>query len=102
CVMSCVLAYGTCAVFSTYISHYDVFVLAGAGAISTRPIAVIDPDNRTFTFKPKPDIHLGGGLRIFFNRWLAAVLELSDYLYPEQLENTAIVKGLDANNKPNA
>lgn len=83
-------AYGKFAGFGDFIFHYDFFVLAGAGAISTRPLAVVDPDNRTFTFKPKPDAHLGLGLRIFFNRWLAAVLELSDYIYPEQLENPKI------------
>ena len=83
-------AYGKFAGFGDFIFHYDFFVLAGGGAISTRPLAVIDPDNRTFTFQPKPDIHLGIGLRIFFNRWLAAVLELSDYIYPETLENPNI------------
>jgi outer membrane beta-barrel protein len=95
-------AYGKFAGFGDFIFHYDFFLLGGAGAISTRPIAVIDPDNRTFTFKPKPDIHLGGGLRIFFNRWLAAVLEVSDYIYPEQLENPTIQAGLDSTGKPNA
>jgi outer membrane beta-barrel protein len=83
-------AYGKFAGFGDFIFHYDFFVLGGAGAISTRPIAVIDPDNRTFQFSPKADIHLGGGLRIFFNRWLAMVLEISDYIYPEQLEATTI------------
>jgi outer membrane beta-barrel protein len=94
-------AYGKFAGFGDFIFHYDVFVLAGAGAISTRPIAVIDPDNRTFTFKPKVDVHLGGGLRIFFNRWLALTLEVSDYLYFEKLENPKIADGLDPKtNKP--
>ena len=86
-------AYGKFAGFGDFIFHYDFFVLAGGGAISTRPLAVIDPDNRTFTFQPKPDIHLGIGLRIFFNRWLAAILELSDYIYPETLENPVIAAG---------
>jgi hypothetical protein len=36
---------------------------------------------------------VGGGLRIFFNRWLAMVLEVSDYIYSEQLENTSIATG---------
>lgn len=95
-------AYGKFAGFGDFIFHYDVFVLAGAGAISTRPIAVIDPDNRTFTFKPKVDVHIGGGLRIFFNRWLAATLEVSDYIFFDKLENPIIAEGPDAQNKPNA
>jgi outer membrane beta-barrel protein len=86
-------AYGKFAGFGDFIFHYDFFILAGAGAISTRPIAVIDPDNRTFTFQPKVNGHAGGGLRIFFNRWLAMVLEVSDYIYAEKLENTQIATG---------
>jgi outer membrane beta-barrel protein len=83
-------AYGKFAGFGDFIFHYDIFVLGGVGAISTRPIAVIDPDNRTFTFKPKVDVHIGGGLRIFFNRWLAATLEVSDYIFFDKLENPQI------------
>ncbi len=86
-------AYGKFAGFGDFIFHYDIFLHAGGGVISTRPIANIDPDNRTFTFKPKPMGQFGGGLRIFFNRWLAAVLEVTDYLYSEQLENTTIATG---------
>lgn len=88
-------AYGKFAGFGDFIFHYDFFVLGGVGAISTRPVAVIDPDNRTFSFKPKVDIHLGGGLRIFFNRWLALTLEISDYIYFEKLENPTIADGND-------
>jgi outer membrane beta-barrel protein len=89
-------AYGKFAGFGDFIFHYDIFLHAGAGAISTRPIAVIDPDNRTFTFQPKPMGQIGGGIRIFFNRWLAAVLEVSDYIYPEKLENPQIAAGAGA------
>lgn len=83
-------AYGKFAGFSDFIFHYDFFVLAGGGVVSTRPIAVVDPDNRTFSFKPKPAGHIGGGLRIFFNRWLAATIEVSDYIFSDELENPTI------------
>ena len=69
-------AYGKFAGFGDFIFHYDFYVVGGVGAISTRPIAVIDPDYRTFDFKPKVDFRVGGGLRIFFNRWFAAMLEV--------------------------
>jgi outer membrane beta-barrel protein len=95
-------AYGKFAGFSDFIFHYDFLVLGGVGAISTRPIAVVDPDNRTFSFKPKVSFHVGGGLRIFFNRWFAAVLEVSDYIFFDELENPVIAKGIDMNGKPNA
>ena len=79
--------YGKFAGMSDFIFHYDVYMVGGAGALSTRPIAVIDPDNRKFEFKPKLTFNGGVGLRIFINRWLAANLEIRDYLYNEQLES---------------
>lgn len=99
---SYVPAYGKFAGFGDFIFHYDFYALGGVGAISTRPIAVIDPDNRTFTFKPKVSFHVGAGLRIFINRWFAAMLEVSDYIFVEDLENPKISSGVDAKGKPNA
>ncbi len=95
-------AYGKFAGFSDFIFHYDFYVLGGVGAISTRPIAVVDPDNRTFDFKPRVDIHVGGGLRIFFNRWFAAMLEVSDYIFFDELENPTIASGIGSDGKLNA
>ena len=82
--------YGKFAGFSKFIFHYDAYVVGGVGFIDTRPIAVIDPDNRDFQFKPKLDFDVGIGLRIFFNRWFAMNLEVRDYIYDEQLENTCV------------
>ncbi len=93
-------AYGKFAGFGDFIFHYDFFVVAGGGMISTRPIAVIDPDNRSFSFKPKPNAHLGGGLRVFLNRWAAVMLEVSDYVFMDELENPVIADGLDGNGRP--
>lgn len=97
---SYVPAYGKFAGFGDFIFHYDFYVLGGVGAISTRPIAVVDPDNRTFDFKPKVAFHVGGGLRIFFNRWFAAMLEVSDYIFFDELENPSIPEGLKAQQNP--
>ncbi|AUX41920.1 uncharacterized protein SOCE26_033450 [Sorangium cellulosum] len=83
-------AYGKFAGFSDFIFHYDFYVLGGVGAISTRPLAVVDPDNRTFDWKPKLAFHVGGGLRIFFNRWFAAMFEVSDYIFFDELENPRV------------
>jgi outer membrane beta-barrel protein len=93
-------AYGKFAGFGDFIFHYDFFVLGGVGAISTRPIAVVDPDNRVFQFEPKVNFKVGGGIRIFFNRWLAAVLEVSDYIFFDKLENPQIAEGLNAQQDP--
>lgn len=99
---SYVPAYGKFAGFGDFIFHYDVYVVGGVGAISTRPIAVVDPDNRTFDFEPKISFNAGGGLRIFFNRWFAAMLEIRDYIFFDKLENPAIATGIDAKGKPKA
>jgi outer membrane beta-barrel protein len=76
--------------FGNFIFHYDAYVVGGVGVLSTRPIPVIDPDNRKFSFSPKLNFNLGLGLRIFFNRWLAMNVEVRDYIFQEQLENMTV------------
>jgi outer membrane beta-barrel protein len=95
-------AYGKFAGFSDFIFHYDFYVVGGVGAISTRPVAVVDPDNRTFDFEPKIAFNVGGGLRIFFNRWFAVMAEVRDYIFFDDLENPAIAEGVNAEGIPNA
>lgn len=84
---SYVFAYGKFAGVGDFIFEYDAYVLGGVGAISTRPIAVIDPDNRNFEYKPKLAFDAGIGLRIFFTRWFALNVAVKDYIYPEKLES---------------
>jgi outer membrane beta-barrel protein len=84
---SYVFAYGKFAGFGDFIFEYDAYVLGGVGALSTRPIAVIDPDNRNFEYKPKVAFDAGLGLRIFFSRWFAVNVAVKDYIYNETLEN---------------
>ena len=83
-------ANGKFAGFGDFIFHYDAYVVGGVGVLSTRPIPVVDPDNRNFTFEPKLAFNAGFGLKIFFNRWFAAVLEIRDYIFLDQLENLEI------------
>lgn len=82
-------ANGKFAGFQNFIFHYDAYVVGGIGAISTRPIPVIDPDNRNFEFEPKIAFNVGIGLKIFVNRWFAGVLEVRDYIFPDKLESLA-------------
>ena len=84
--------YGKFAGFGDFIFHWDSYVVGGIGAISTRPKAVIDPENRAFQYKAKVAFNAGIGLRVFFNRWLAAFLEVRDYVYNEALENTVVAR----------
>lgn len=82
--------YGKLAGFGDFIFHWDAYVIGGIGAISTRPNAIIDPENRAFKYQPKVAFNVGVGLRVFFNRWLSAFLEVRDYIYSEKIENTTV------------
>jgi outer membrane beta-barrel protein len=82
--------YGKFAGFGDFIFHYDAFIDGGVGVIRTRPIPVIDPDNRKFDWNNYVNFDVGIGFRIFFNRWLAAVLEVRDIMYFEKIEATTI------------
>jgi outer membrane beta-barrel protein len=83
--------YGKFAGFSDFIFHYDAYIVGGVGAISARPIAVVDPDNRSFKWgDPKVDFNAGIGLRVFFNRWFAFDLEVRDYIFFDKLESTTV------------
>jgi outer membrane beta-barrel protein len=89
--------YGKFAGFGDFIFHYDAFIEGGLGLIRTEPIPVIDPDNRKFTWNNRINFDLGIGFRIFFNRWLAAVLEVRDLIYDEKIEATTIGTGSMSN-----
>lgn len=82
--------YGKFAGFKNFIFHYDAYIVGGVGLLSTKPIPVIDPDNRNFEYSMKLAFNVGIGLRIFFNRWLALNLEVRDYIYNDKLENTVV------------
>ena len=84
--------YGKFAGFGSFIFSYDIYATAGVGALSDRPIPVIDPDNRRFDYRINVAFNVGLGLRIFFTKWLAFNLELRDYIFPEKLENLTIAK----------
>ncbi|MDF2691691.1 MAG: hypothetical protein K0S65_74 [Labilithrix sp.] len=82
--------YGKFSGFSQFIFHYDGYLVGGVGGLFTRPIAVIDPDNRKFDFEHRIAFNVGFGLRIFLNRWFSVIGEIRDYIYIEQLENTQV------------
>ncbi len=85
--------YGKFAGFGDFIFTYDAFIEGGVGVIRTEPIPVIDPDNRKFDWNTNVNFDLGIGLRIFFTRWLAAVVEVRDIIYNEKIENTQVALG---------
>ncbi|HVU00396.1 MAG TPA: outer membrane beta-barrel domain-containing protein [Polyangiaceae bacterium] len=84
--------------FGDFIFQYDAYVVGGVGALSTRPIPTVDPDNRSFQFEPRLAFNAGLGLRIFFSRWFAADLEVRDYIFSDKIEATS-VNAAQAKNK---
>jgi outer membrane beta-barrel protein len=92
--------YGKFSGFNQFIFHYDGFITAGVGAIRSRPLAVIDPDNRKFDWQTNAAFNLGFGLRIFLNRWFAVTTELRGFAYPELIENTTVAATTEQQRDP--
>jgi outer membrane beta-barrel protein len=86
-----VFSYGKFAGFGDFIFHYDAYIVGGVGVISNRPIPVVDPNNRNFAYETKLTLgNPGIGIRVFFNRWFAAMLEVRDYIFSDRLENLSV------------
>jgi outer membrane beta-barrel protein len=79
--------------FGDFIFQYDAYVVGGVGALSSRPIPTVDPDNRSFKWEPKLAFNAGIGLRVFFSRWFAADLEVRDYIFSDKIEATTVSVG---------
>jgi hypothetical protein len=97
--------YGKFAGFGDFIFNYDAFISGGLGLIRTEPIAVIDPNNRKFdSWNNFLNFDAAIGFRIFFTRWLAAVLEVRDLIFFDTIESLSIAGGpstLPLTNKQN-
>lgn len=77
-----------------FIWQYDGYVVGGVGAINTRPVPVIDPDNRNFQYDTKLSFNAGLGLHLFLNRWLAVSVEGRTYVFNDKLERTTLAPTL--------
>jgi outer membrane beta-barrel protein len=94
--------FGKFAAFKYAIFHWDTYVIGGGGFIFTRPTPVIDPEYRTFDYNIKFCFNVGMGLRFFLSRFLGIMIELRDYIYPEELENLqSYTDQADRENKAN-
>lgn len=62
---------------------FDLFVLAGGGVAGTRQqISGVDAP-KEYDTSVGPVFSFGGGLRFYFNRYIALRLELRDFFYPD-------------------
>lgn len=93
--------YGKFAMFNRYIFQWDAYVLGGIGIMRTRPVAVVDPEYRSFpNFETKLSmVNPGLGFRVFVSKWLTVFAEVRDYIYLEKLENLKVGLGTDREKK---
>jgi hypothetical protein len=69
------------------------YILGGVGAISTRPVAVVDPANRVFDYKPTVLFAAALGIHVLLSSSVGLDFELRDTLYYAQLESPTIANG---------
>lgn len=74
--------YGKVALASEFVSHFDVFVSAGAAAIIDSAPSV------------SPGLQLGGGARFFFSRFLAARVDVRNYVYASNFAGPIAINNL--------
>ncbi|MEM6960522.1 MAG: outer membrane beta-barrel domain-containing protein [Myxococcota bacterium] len=91
--------YGKFMAFNKWIFQWDAYVIGGVGFQRTRPIAIIDPEIRTFDYEMRLAFNVGIGLRIFLSRFLTVFAEFRDYLYLERFESLDVALGEARNDK---
>ncbi|MBS2032916.1 MAG: hypothetical protein JST54_33900 [Deltaproteobacteria bacterium] len=67
-------------------SPVDVYLSAGVGAISLRPVPMIFP-TQTYDYSVSVDLAYGAGTRLFLTPFLALSLELRGAIYEEPTES---------------
>jgi outer membrane beta-barrel protein len=73
--------YGKVSLVSELVGHFDVFVSAGVAG-------VVDSVNNVPSIHP--GLSLGLGARLFLTRWLAARVDVRDYVYPSSFSRLNI------------
>lgn len=89
--------YGKFMMFNKWIFQWDAYIIGGVGFQRTRPIAVIDPEIRSFDYGMRIAFNAGIGIRIFLTRWLSFFTEFRNYAYLERLENLTVALGEERN-----
>jgi outer membrane beta-barrel protein len=83
--------YGKFALFREFIVHWDAYVMGGVGVFRTRPVPVVDPDNRSFDWGLRISVvNPGIGFRVYSSRFASIFVELRDYIFLEKFESLTI------------
>lgn len=70
--------YGKIAVLAEQFLHFDMYAIVGAAGVQ-----YVGPGTAEVATRLGFGGNLGGGLRVFINRWLTTRVELRDTIYPE-------------------
>ena len=85
--------YGKLNVFSEKVAHFDLAIIGGLDwiryqkVISSADAEVLETSGGHPPLTSTVGAHLGLGVRVFFNEWIAARLEFRDYLYRVSVPN---------------
>jgi len=85
--------YGKFSAFNQFIFQWDAYIVGGVGLMRTRPVPVIDPEIRQFSYQMRVAFNVGMGLRVFLSRFLTFFTEFRDYAYLEKFENLEVALG---------
>jgi outer membrane beta-barrel protein len=89
--------YGKLNVFSEQVAHFDLSVFAGPDLVAYDEVLSSDAAAGSAGTATSVGGHLGVGVRLFFREWIAARLELKDYVYAVNVPNTG--SGSDLQNQ---
>lgn len=68
----------------------EVSVLGGVGAVGTRPLSLVDPAHRTFSYATRLAMSAGAAARVYLTRDVALALEARHLVYVDQQESASI------------
>jgi hypothetical protein len=68
----------------------ELTVVGGVGEVSSRPVSVVDPAHRTFSYAAHVAMSSGVIARVYLTRAMALSLEARHVVYVESLESTQV------------
>ena len=68
----------------------ELGLLGGVGTVATRPLSLVDPAHRAFSYDTRLAMSLGASARVYLTREVALSLEARDVVYVDQLESANV------------
>jgi len=68
----------------------ELTVLAGVGVLASRPVSLVDPGHRTFSYDTNLAMSYGAALRVYLTRQMAVSLEGRNVVYVQAQESAQV------------